>query len=73
MMVGEHIRKEQLELIAGRTIKDADEDIDESINFEEFKKVFIILKLTVFQIIIVPFTTLGLVILLRAENYNLVE
>ena len=46
-MVGEHIGKEQLELIAGRTIKDADQDIDELINFEEFKKVFILLKYSI--------------------------
>ena len=39
MMVGVNLGKEQLELIASRTIKDADEDIDKTINFEEFKKV----------------------------------
>ena len=39
MMVGVNIGREQLELIAHRTIKDADEDIDDAINFEEFKKV----------------------------------
>ena len=40
MMVGVNIGREQLELIAHRTIKDADEDIDDSIDFEEFKKVY---------------------------------
>ena len=39
MMVGINIGKEQLELIAHRTIKDADADIDDCIDFEEFKKV----------------------------------
>ena len=39
MMVGVNIGREQLELIAHRTIKDADEDIDDAIDFEEFKKV----------------------------------
>ena len=38
-MVGVNIGKDQLELIAGRTIKDADADIDDSINFQEFKRV----------------------------------
>ena len=40
MMVGVNIGREQLELIAHRTIKDADEDIDDCIDFEEFKKVY---------------------------------
>ena len=39
MMVGINIGREQLELIAHRTIKDADADTDDSVDFEEFKKV----------------------------------
>ncbi|XP_028396089.1 calcineurin B homologous protein 1-like [Dendronephthya gigantea] len=39
MMVGVNIGREQLELIAHRTIKDADADIDDRIDFDEFKKV----------------------------------
>ncbi|CAB4029068.1 calcineurin B homologous 1 [Paramuricea clavata] len=39
MMVGVSIGKEQLELIAHRTIQDADADSDDAIDFEEFKKV----------------------------------
>ncbi|XP_046849226.1 calcineurin B homologous protein 1-like isoform X1 [Xenia sp. Carnegie-2017] len=39
MMVGVSIGKDQLEQIAHRTIKDANGDIDDAINFEEFKKV----------------------------------
>lgn len=39
MMVGVNIGQEQLELIAHRTIKDADADTDDCIDFEEFKKV----------------------------------
>lgn len=38
-MVGVSIGKDQLEQIAHRTIKDANGDIDDAINFEEFKKV----------------------------------
>jgi hypothetical protein len=41
MMVGVNIGKEQLELIAHRTIQDADADLDDAIDFEEFKKVHI--------------------------------
>lgn len=39
MMVGVNIGKEQLESIAHRTIKDADADSDDAIDFEEFKQV----------------------------------
>lgn len=41
MMVGINIGKEQLELIAHRTIKDADEDADDAITFDEFKRVWL--------------------------------
>ena len=39
--MGVNIGKEQLELIAHRTIQDADADLDDAIDFEEFKKVHI--------------------------------
>ena len=38
-MVGHHIPGEQLDLIVKRTMKEADEDKDNFLNFDEFKKV----------------------------------
>lgn len=38
-MVGHHIPHEQLDLIVKRTMKEADEDKDNFLNFDEFKKV----------------------------------